>query len=59
LLEGFDLKPLAFARRLSGAAVAEDPLYSTLLLLIVGLGSFSLVMLEDALSSDVMLLAPT
>jgi len=41
LLERLHLEPLALARRLRGAAVAEDPLDTALLLLVLRLGPFS------------------
>ena len=40
LHEGFGLEPLAFTGRLSGAAVTENTLDTTLLLFIFGLGPF-------------------
>jgi hypothetical protein len=40
-LEGFDLLPLAFTRRLGSAAVAKNSLHTTLFLFIISLSSFS------------------
>lgn len=42
LLEGLDFLPLALTRRLGGTTVSENTLYTSLLLLVVGLGSLSI-----------------
>lgn len=42
-LEGLNFLPLALARRLCGAAVAEDALDAALFLFVFGLGAFPVV----------------